>query len=522
VNDLTRIHFNDADEIQRIRGVFESADYSQTGIEQLLGCRESIAPVVAKVPAQALCLSGDSPLETLMSLFLLNRSTDVEVVKRAIAPMELDTWIRGGLLRIEKQQVIPEVRVSPYANLLITCDRFLTDAAPSTRDSVMGVGTSSLMLAESTIRSKVESALDLGAGAGIQSLLAARHCKNVCSVDVNPRSLEFARFNARLNDLDQIEFVEGDLFEPVASRRFDLIVCNPPYVISPKFEVHYSDNPQAGDNFCEQIVRQVPDLLNEGGIFQMYFDWAHTKGQPWQERLADWCKDSSCDAWVMHKQTRTPSQYTLVWNSEISERPEFKEVCDRWMACYEELGIEAMSTGLITMRRRSGAQNWFRADDGLEAAIAPLGEDIRQLLDTADWLHNRRGADELLQARFRIADNLCMDQQLRPIPAGWQVEAARIRRTSGLGYADEINPEVAALLCQCTGEKRLGDLIRGIAASRGVSVEAIGPSLINAAQQLLSRGFLTVNHAASETLVDVALQVADCEPIVVSGATNIS
>jgi hypothetical protein len=217
MSDLTRVHFNDSDEIKRIRGVFEAADYSQSGIEQLLGCQAPLAPVSVEIPLQALCVNGDSPLETLMRLFLLNRSTDVEVVKRAIAPMELDSWIRGGLLRVDKQKVIPEVRVLPYADLLIACDRRRTDATPSTRDFVMGIGVSSMLLAESIVRSEVESALDLGSGTGIHSMMAARHCENVCGVDVNPRAIEFARFNARLNDLDQIETVEGSVADRSAA-----------------------------------------------------------------------------------------------------------------------------------------------------------------------------------------------------------------------------------------------------------------------------------------------------------------
>jgi methylase of polypeptide subunit release factors len=522
MNDHTRLDFNDADDIQRIRDVFEAASYSQSGIEQLLGCDTPIAPLSIEIPPQALSANGDSPLETLIRLFLLNRSTDVEMVKRAIAPMDLDTWIWGGMLRVQKRKVIPQVRVSSYANLLVACDRFPSDSAPLARDHVMGIGLSSLMLAESTIRSKVASALDLGAGAGIQSLLAARHCDNVCSVDLNPRALEFARFNAQLNGFDGIELFEGDFFEPVADRRFDLIVSNPPYVISPQFETYYSDNPHTGDSLCEQIVRRVPDHLNEGGVFQMHFDWAHTKGHPWQDRLAQWCKDSSCDAWVMCKQTRTPAKYAMIWNRGSSERAAFSEAQDRWMASYDELGIEAISSGLITLRRRSGVQNWFRADQGPDVAIAPIGEDIRKLLDTADWLHSERSTEGLMQARLRIADNVCMDQQLQPTPDGWQVDAAWLRRTSGLGYRDELTPDAAVLLYQCTGEKRLGDLIQAIAAKRGVSVEEITPSFLDIVQPLLSQGFLTVNHAASETWIAAASGTATGEPIVVTAGTHLS
>ncbi len=75
--------------------------------------------------------------------------------------------------------------------------------------------------------------LDLGTGSGVLGLRGASHCDRVTAVDINPRALMFAGFNAHLNFVDNIELLEGSWFEPVAGRRFDLIVSNPPYVVSP-------------------------------------------------------------------------------------------------------------------------------------------------------------------------------------------------------------------------------------------------------------------------------------------------
>ena len=76
-------------------------------------------------------------------------------------------------------------------------------------------------------------ARSIGPGCGIQALLAAKHSERVVATDVNPRALAFAAFNAALNGIDKIEFRLGDGFAPVEGESFDLIVSNPPYVISP-------------------------------------------------------------------------------------------------------------------------------------------------------------------------------------------------------------------------------------------------------------------------------------------------
>lgn len=518
--DQTQLNAEHTDAIRRIRAVFESADFSQSGIERLLGYDTRLSPVAIKIPGECLCLDGGSTLETLIRLFLLNRPVELATAPQAIDHLHLDDWVQAGLLRVDGQQIIPEVRILPYSDLLITTDRRrrITDQ-PS--DAVMTIGTSTLMLAESTIRSPVGTFLDLGSGSGVQSLLAARHCQSVCGVDLNPRAVNFARFNAQLNGFEQIEFLQGDLFEPVDSQTFDLIVSNPPYVITPDFGHLYSDNSQQCDALCEQIIRQVPARLNERGVFQMYFDWAHIKDQSWQSRLAEWCRDNSCDGWVMRKETWTPSRYIQTWNKEILDKPEFQEVHDRWMAYYEQLGVEAISSGLITMRRRSAARNWFEVEDGPEAAIAPLGDDIRQLLDMRDWLEGISDDQTLLKTRFRIADNVRMDQQLKPTPRGWRIESARVRRTTGLGFAGDLNAETATFLHQSTGERTLGDLLQSIATQHGCTLADVAPSYLRAVRLLLSRGFLTIAPDVCESLVVSSAGVLAGESIAQATETHI-
>jgi methylase of polypeptide subunit release factors len=73
-------------------------------------------------------------------------------------------------------------------------------------------------------------ALDVGTGSGIGAIFAARLGYQVVGVDLNPQAVRCARINVLLNDLDtQVEIRPGDLFTPVAGRRFDLVIFNPPF-----------------------------------------------------------------------------------------------------------------------------------------------------------------------------------------------------------------------------------------------------------------------------------------------------
>ena len=121
-----------------------------------------------------------------------------------------------------------------------------------------GIQSPSVTLAKLAVRRRVQKALDLGTGCGIQALLAAKHAERVVATDVNPRALAFARFNARLNGIDNIEFRLGNVFEPVEGERFGLLVANPPYVISPDASYAYRDSDEPADELCRRIVADAP------------------------------------------------------------------------------------------------------------------------------------------------------------------------------------------------------------------------------------------------------------------------
>lgn len=73
--------------------------------------------------------------------------------------------------------------------------------------------------------------LDLGTGCGCVAVAIARHRPRarVTATDISPEALAIARGNATRHGAS-IETIESDWLEALASRRFDLIVANPPYV----------------------------------------------------------------------------------------------------------------------------------------------------------------------------------------------------------------------------------------------------------------------------------------------------
>lgn len=114
--------------------------------------------------------------------------------------------------------------------------------------------------------------LDLCTGSGLLAIEAARRgAREVTAVDVSRRAVLSAMLNARLNGV-RIRALRGDLFGPVAGRRFDLIVTNPPYLPSEARELPSRGAARAweggpdGRALIERICRQARAHLKPGGV----------------------------------------------------------------------------------------------------------------------------------------------------------------------------------------------------------------------------------------------------------------
>ena len=119
----------------------------------------------------------------------------------------------GLLLRVTPDVLVPrpdtEVLVDWAMELLADLNRSATHAGQSTPPTVADLGT--------------------GSGAIALALKHAHATAQVCAAERSPSALAVARANGEHLGLP-VEWLEGDWFAPLASRRFDLIVANPPYI----------------------------------------------------------------------------------------------------------------------------------------------------------------------------------------------------------------------------------------------------------------------------------------------------
>jgi hypothetical protein len=148
----------------RLREVLDNAGFTQQGVLETLGGDSVNSALGRDVPLLLRRTDRGTARETLIRLFLIGTAVDAGAASKAVAPMELEDWIELGLLQRRGASVVAAVRLMPFAGLVLAHDQPQQIATGLAADYVMGIGSSSLTLANLTVRRRSALTLDLGTG----------------------------------------------------------------------------------------------------------------------------------------------------------------------------------------------------------------------------------------------------------------------------------------------------------------------------------------------------------------------
>lgn len=466
----------DPEPIRALGSRLRELRFAPAAIHEAFGLDDGLMRLRGDRAVQLRRLPPDAPLSTVIKLFLLGVPVAVGEVAAALP---LDDLERLGLAERAGGDVVALVQLFPYEGLILASDRHdALELDGGSADYVGSVNPTSITLARLTVRRPVATALDVGTGCGVQALLAARHAERVVAVDVNPRATSFTRFNALLNALDNVECREGSFFEPVAGERFDLIVANPPFVISPDATFTFRDSGLTGDLVCERVVGEAPAHLTEDGLAHVLCCWATRAGGDWRDAPSRWLEGRGADGWVLHSRSEDPLAYAAAWNAlvRVQDPEAYPAALDRWLGYYRELGIASLEYGAVLARRRAGA-NWLRLDE-LGELTGPAGEHIERVLAAADYLAEKH--DPLADA-FTLAPDHRIDQTIRLRDGELTIEQALIRLDGGLPFEGSVDGYALAVLGRCDGTRPLGEILDELGLDRTAT---------GAVRRLLELGFL--------------------------------
>ncbi|MFB9071926.1 methyltransferase [Citricoccus parietis] len=438
---------------------------------------------------------------------------------------------------------------------------------------MLGIGRASMTLAGNVIRRPVARALDLGTGCGIQTLHLLAHADHVTATDLSLRALEFTAFNLALNaealgldltgelDLDRTEargrdgrpqgprggfpltlggrvtLLQGDLLEPVAGCRFDLVVSNPPYVITPRSgsepdrftgEVGdgintYRDGGRPGDRLLAELFAALPEHLEPGGMAQMLGNWeihglpdpgldTVTGGAPdrvagaaspqlpgWEVRPRSWVP-SGVDAWFIQRDLLDPAGYAETWLQDSSEQLDpagYTAGYRRYLEDFGERGVAAVGFGYVWLRRPAAPRAGRIRTEVLESELQqPLGPAWGEAVDRWDLVagdtadtSGTGGLTALRELHVTVPGDVTEERHQRF--GSDHPEIILARQGGGFRRTAHVDTATAGFLSAADGEFSVGQLTGAVAGLLDLD-EAGERALVAAVAELLTDGFLTV------------------------------
>ncbi|WP_030972235.1 N5-glutamine methyltransferase family protein [Streptomyces sp. NRRL S-1824] len=488
-----------SDRSPRLREALLAAAFTADGLLDLLGAPAYAALARSETVPALRATRGDAPLDTLVRLFLLQRPVPYE---RARAALPLAECIEDGWVVQEDDEVRATVDVRPYSgpedqDWFIVSDLGCAVGGAGGIGSheegvVLGVGGASTTLAGITVRKPVASALDLGTGSGIQALHASQHATRVTATDLNPRALIFTRLTLALSGATPADLREGSLFEPVGTETYDLIVSNPPFVISPGARLTYRDGGMGGDELCRTLVQQAGDRLNEGGYAHFLANWQHVDGEEWQDRLRSWVP-RGCDAWIVQREMQDITQYAELWLRDSGDHrtdpAQYAARYDAWLDEFEARKTKGVGFGWITLRKsRSSAEDpSIVIEEWPHPVEQPLGEAVEAHFALQDYLRTHDDA-ALLADHFTLAPEVMQEQV--GLPGAEDPEHVVLRQNRGMRRATKVDAVGAGFAGVCDGTLPAGRILDAIAQLMNEDPVLLRDRTPQAIRLLVGEGFL--------------------------------
>lgn len=439
--------------------------YSEFAVRELLGLSD-----IPDLQWRALPMYRDQrlttrdPLALAIELFLLQGSLPSVELDRLFVADDRNVLIRTGLLTVDHSGTAwARASLFPVGDRLIFSDHAWPELphpgfSAFPYDQVMFVGIDSHFLARSTSRRPVRSALDLCTGSGIHALLATTHSQRVVAVDINPRAVCCARFNAQASGATNMEVLTGDLFEPVRGERFDLITANPPFVPSPVDAIRFRDGGHSGEEIQKRIVAGLPQHLAPGGTAQIVTEVGERDGEPLVNRLREWLGGAPMDIHVLRLNEYSAAKYAI-GHAKGDNYAEFLDSVRAWAGNLRAQRYERVISLLVSFQWSDPAcgPSWERVEEskpprraaGTEIDATFLAErmvrkaDLQQILSRS-WVR-RSGPIALLDAQV-------LGREIRAhAKATLMGQALTIERA--------LNPVEREVLCRLEGRTAVSDLL---------------------------------------------------------------
>ena len=454
--------------------------YDESTVAQRLGGRTLVG--VPRIADGRKTLDGDveDAQAALIRLFIDGEAIPVALLGGLLGEDTVEALLALSLLTSLAEQpgcLAPSVQLCPIQGLWLASDLLPTKATigGAPRDFVYSANNELTAQFLSVIpNAPGDRVLELCAGTGVAALRAVRGgAATAVAADLVPRCVDFARFNAKLNGLDdRVTVVESNAWDGLGGEVFDLVVAHPPYVPALAHRYDFRDAGDDGEDVTRRIIQGVPAHLRAGGRMILRAALSDRRGAAIAQRVREWLGESEGEFDLV--QLETISYGPMEAYKSITKGGKDFTDCERWLRHFDAIGVERFAICIIELRREAFGR----------AAITErrvLGTSVDH--QVADW-HFRwaRGMAALgatAETRLagltpRIAPGARLAVHLEADAAGsWQTVGAQVEVTWPSHNMVKSPALAPTLLELCDGTRDVAALLEGL-RSAGLVTDDVG------------------------------------------------
>jgi hypothetical protein len=471
-----------------LRDYLLEAGYTTEGLARNLGLEQGLRADLQNLQPLLQRTSADDLLSVLARLLFVGWPVPSATCTRHIPLEIIELCLDCGIFVREDSELSPVAVLIPFTKTgLFACD------APRLRggrpDVVLGPSPVTRLFTDGILRNHPQCVLDIGTGCGVLSLFSAPFSERVIGTDINERAVTYARFNAALNGIKNVEFLAGDALAPVEGKQFTHIVANPPFFIGQSKRLTYSDSPMELDGFVRKLAIEAPQLLEENGVFQMIGEWVQIEGQPWQDRLQSWTGNSGCDVFILLGPISKPFEYSERRSREAGGLygPTDGDLFTEKFEYLRNHGVEYVLSGIFTLRKRRG-KNWFVAIDGYRVERGG-SEAIQEQLDCLTLL-NENSDEDWLNSRLRLSPDSFITQSHALTNEGWTVTSMQIDGRKSLFTPLTLDPDVVRAVEMFDGTNTVRQIAAKVHEFLGCSREDAESRTLALAKRLVQSAYV--------------------------------
>lgn len=301
----------------------------------------------SEFPIYDLLLDKEKELHQLIRLFTLNLPLPNSEASTLFGKL-YEPLCRIGVLTQVNGKIEALVDLHPCLGLYIATDHRFNCKVEELR--VYYLGKDSYALGRGMPKKPVKKALDLCAGSGVHGILMAGIAENAVCADINPRAIAFIKFNARLNQIDNLQVCLSNLYEDIPQEKYDLILSNPPFVPDPTYN-HYFNSTITGEKILQAIVEGLPTYLSEDGFCQIFTLLIH-KNDHYISRIKQWLGQQMTILSYEDLNFRySIKDYMLLHLSKYLNSESYSDRLQEWHLAAEKAGLTWVADGVLHFSR---------------------------------------------------------------------------------------------------------------------------------------------------------------------------